>query len=161
MTAARNASPLRVGLNIAKCSLVFSGRHAVVKGQMTPDTHPTTIPSAIVAAEAELAPGERLVWVERPGSGTMALRAFPETLYGYPYTALFLYFLSLFHWHVMSLGALAFCLIVVSVNLLAGLCFIFSPVFNAVEARKTVYAITDRRLFIISIFPRRRVDSYA
>jgi hypothetical protein len=61
----------------------------------------------------------------------------------------------------MSLGALAFITFVVLLFLLVGLVLILWPLLAACDARRTIYAITDQRLFIISKFPRRHVDSYA
>jgi hypothetical protein len=129
---------------------------------MAPNTQNSTkSASAITTAEAELQPDERLIWAERAGPGTMALRVLPVSLFGLPFTAFSLFMLfKLLHSDLSKLGlsTLAPICIVVPITLIVGLAIMSAPVFEALKARKTIYAITDRRLLIISDFPQRRVD---
>jgi len=122
---------------------------------------PTSGASLFAAVEAELRLGEQLVWADRPGSARMARYAIRDPLIGIPFTGFVLFFFSRINWHGMGLGSLAFVGFVALWMLFGGLIFVLSPLISAWSARKTIYAITDRRLLIIHKFPLERTHSYA
>jgi hypothetical protein len=131
---------------------------------MAPNTQNSTkSASAITTAEAELQPDERLIWAEHAGPGTIALRAIPGALIAIPMLAMPFFVIREVqtHWAVQKLGGLIFGGFIISLIFLVGLTVLLSPLSAARKARKTVYAITDQRLLIISNFPQKRVDSYA
>jgi hypothetical protein len=116
------------------------------------------------AARLEMRSGEKLLWAGRPGALALARVETPKALIGIPFLAF-----SLF-WIFMAGAGSGFSgepgpvryfplfgLIFVAV----GLAMVLAPVWGAIKARWTVYAISDRRLVILSSFPVRRVQSFA
>jgi hypothetical protein len=121
--------------------------------------------------DAELAPGERLVWVGQPLPGLYRLRSIPLLIVG----VFFLGFTVL--WFGMSLGMGAFAVgagegmgglfacfsLFGLIPAVVGVLLVTSPLWMASVARKTVYALTDKRAIIWepSLFSAVQVRSYA
>ena len=109
----------------------------------------------------QLSPGEMVVWAERAGAPRIALRYLPTFLFGLPFLA-FALFWTFTAWGAVSAGeGMAsffplFGLIFVAVGML----MVLSPIWGFAVGLSTVYAITNRRLLIITRFPTRRVTSY-
>jgi len=130
---------------------------------MAPNTQNSTkSASAITTAEAELQPGERLIWADRAGASAVALQAVvpeaPGGIYLLIVPAIAIWQVVV-HWP-LRLGPLIFCSLFILLFLSLGLFFLSAPLRAAAQARRTIYAITDQRVFIISDVRRRSVTSY-
>jgi hypothetical protein len=123
-----------------------------------------TDPSLHSVVRRELRPDEKLQWAERPGGGALARTESVKAVVGIPFLAFALF------WTYMAGGKAwldgeaspsglfpLFGLIFVVV----GLGLVLSPLWAWFRARWIAYAISDRRLIIISTFPVHRVWSYA
>ena len=112
----------------------------------------------------ELRPDEKLLWAHRPAGAALARTELVKAVVGIPFLAFALF------WTYMaggkawlsgepSLSGLfpLFGLIFVAV----GLGMVLSPLWAWFRARWIAYAISNRRLIIISSFPVHRVRSYA
>jgi hypothetical protein len=113
-------------------------------------------------ADAELRLGERLIWAERAGSLAMARRTLGLAIFGIPFTAFSLFWtyeaIKQEQAKAHNSAAVTFW---GSMFVLVGLGLLLQPIIAAARARRTVYAITDRRLVIITPSLRSvRVDSY-
>jgi hypothetical protein len=92
-------------------------------------------------AQSELKAGENLLWVGQPDPLRYALQGtLPTTLFGFVFTAgpLFLAFIN----GSFPVGLMIFLLI--------GLVIMSVPLWAYRDARQTVYAVTDKRLLIIT-----------
>jgi hypothetical protein len=113
-------------------------------------------------AEAELEPGEKLVWFDQPRPGALARRSLPMAFVGIPFTAFAVFWL----WGVTQVTGKANNAIAVFFPLWGlmfvaiGLCILCAPLWSAFKARSMAYAVTDRRVMIIERFPFRRTASY-
>lgn len=112
------------------------------------------VPNSLALARAEMTEGETLLWADTPASSGARRRVLPLSMLGW-----LLLFLALI-WMLKAAGA-SFALLGL------GLPFIFCALVLALLpwwwprlTRHTVYALSDRRLLIIQIWPRRRVTSY-
>ncbi|CAN0413846.1 unnamed protein product [Ectocarpus sp. 13 AM-2016] len=108
-------------------------------------------------ARQALEPGETLVWADRPSPEAFARTKVPQVIRG----VLGLAVIAGLHWygyvpdwriggqHALLFGFLiaasAYCLVL-----------IFSPNIAKISARSMVYAVTDRRIMILSLWPFRR-----
>jgi hypothetical protein len=115
-------------------------------------------------ATSQLDGGERLLWSGSPDPGTVAMGALPISLFGIPFGG-FACFWVWGAWHQVSRSASApgpwilfplFGLPFVMV----GLGLISMPFWVWLGAKRTVYAITERRAIIISGFGARGVSSF-
>jgi hypothetical protein len=113
-------------------------------------------------ADAELRLGERLIWAERAGSLAMARRALVLAIFGIPFTAFSVFWTyDAIKQEQAKAHNLAAVTIWGSMFVLVGLGLLLQPIIAAARARRTVYAVTDRRLVIITPSLRSaRVDSY-
>ena len=121
-------------------------------------------------AEAAMSPGERLYWVGRPNPMRLARRNLTRPLFGLFWTAM-VYFMFT---QVRSFGSgfrspfsssfsnfATIFQLMLGVFFLIGLGMIFSPLWNYLKARFTVYALTDERALIINRLPTQNVRSYS
>jgi hypothetical protein len=114
------------------------------------------------ALRAVMAPGERLQWSGRPGPAALPgwqLDAKPLVV-GLPSLATALFLL----WSILSSP---FTGIFDLICLAAGLFFLCTALWQlsaslraALAVRRTLYAVTDRRLLILTSFPRRRLRAF-
>jgi hypothetical protein len=121
----------------------------------------TTETDPLAAARASLDPGETLVWAERPHPAVLARSKLPQVIrgvLGFAVIAAFLWFSFLPNWPE-GFRALLF-----AVFILAGLGYSLwlaaAPMVARRAAGRTVYAVTDRRLFIRQDWPFRRLQSF-
>jgi hypothetical protein len=91
-------------------------------------------------AQSELKTGENLLWVGQPDPKHLALQGLPLALFGLAFTAASL---------VFGFIGPGFYLPVI-IFLLTGLVMMSSPWWMYREGSKTVYAVTDKRLLIIT-----------
>jgi hypothetical protein len=109
---------------------------------------------------SELAPGERLLWVGQPRPGRFARSAIPIALFGIPFTAFALFWIAMASGMLVGgfrggnngpggFGALFACFPLFGVPfLLVGLGMLTSPYWLRRLARRTCYALTDRRAIL-------------
>jgi hypothetical protein len=121
--------------------------------QELPVTEPE--PDALSVAAKETAPGERLLWADRPGAARARRRVLPMLLFG----LLFAGFALL--WTIRASEAGGGAMALVGLPLVAvGIALAGAPWWRPRRARATVYAITDQRLMIIEGWPRSKVRSF-
>ena len=108
----------------------------------------------LAVARAELAPGERLVWADRPDPERARRRAWPRLLFGLAFAAFGLFWTS----RAMAAGGLLWLLGLPFVALGGGIAL--APWWKPRQARATVYAVTDQRILIMQGWPQRRVRSF-
>jgi hypothetical protein len=118
---------------------------------------------ALGIAGKELAPGEKLVWADRPRPGALARRASAGFLFAIPFTAFAVAWVAgaytaTQHAHPIGPDSVfpLFGLIFVG----AGVFMLLSPLRAMAKARSTIYAITNERLLIIEGGRTRRVTSF-
>ena len=151
---ANTISPSRSGILPAPG---VRGRHTMVRIE-TQDRELSTLS----AAEKELAPGEKLIWADRPRALALARREGPAFLMGIPFTAFALF------WTWGASGAVGHApdafgvffplwrLIFIAI----GLWILSTPLRAAMKAPSTIYAITSDRLLIIEGARSHRVTSF-
>jgi len=113
-------------------------------------------------ARLSLEPGETLVWAERPHPGILARSKLPQVIrgvLGFAVICAFLWFSFLPNWPE-GLRAVIFGAFVLG-GLGYSLWLIAAPVVARAAAARSVYAVTDRRLFIRQDWPFRRLRSFA
>jgi len=117
---------------------------------------------------AEINREEKLVWVDAPISLLKhAQTAVPTALFGIPFFG----FAVFWTWQATAilrkaphdnLDGLAYFFPLFGVPfLLVGLSMLLSPAWKALKGRKTLYAITDKRLIIREAFPKISVKSWS
>jgi hypothetical protein len=114
------------------------------------------------AARALLAPGEQLVWADRPGADALARAKLPQVIRGVLGLAVIAGFLWLGfipHWPGGAGGLLLAVLLVAAV--LYALWLLAAPLVARRAVPHTVYAVTDRRVIICETWPFRRLASFA
>jgi Bacterial PH domain len=119
--------------------------------------------ATIAGAQAELTPGEKLTWADRPRLSAIARRELPRGLMGIPFTAFAVF------WTFAASGGLSknqahapdFFMLWGFMFIGIGLFILCSPLWSIWKARSTIYAITGERLMIIEGWNTRRVTSYA
>src|SRR5688500_4637586 len=116
-------------------------------------------PDVASRMQAELEPGEKLVWLGQPLPRLMARRAWLITLFGIPFTAFAAF------WIVMAGGAAVFtrdiapgggpfrffgvCFPLFGLPfLVVGVGMLFAPLWARRTAARTAYALTDRRAIV-------------
>jgi hypothetical protein len=114
------------------------------------------------AIQRELEPQETVVWTGQPNPGRMAKQALPALIFAIPWLGI----TSAVSWgflgHANSspgfpmIGFLLF----ISIFWLIGLGLVFSPLFALNSAKRIVYAITDKRVLILTVSKVRKLDSY-
>jgi hypothetical protein len=104
------------------------------------------LPSGLVATVgAEFEPGEKLAWVGQPIPRLYARRSLPAVLFGIPWTIF-----SLFMCFQMGDGnrSLEWLIPTLAMGIpfvLIGCIMVFSPFWMMRRAKRTAYAVTDRR----------------
>ena len=109
--------------------------------------------------EAELQPGEQLLWLGGPNPMRMALSSAGAALFGVPWTAFWLWAL-LGHFTSVSWAWWPAALFY-GIPLWIGYLSAPAPYWSWRAARRTAYAVTDRRVLIVRRGKARTVDSYA
>jgi len=112
--------------------------------------------------DAELARDETLRWTAQPKCGRFARQALPIFLFGIPWTAFAVFWIcsaadfqvpdSSEGWHLFPLLGLPFVLI--------GLGMLSSPLWMIRKARRTAYAITNKRAIIFESGWGSRIRSF-
>ena len=98
----------------------------------------------------QIEPGERLLWTGTPAPAAAAIGALPASLFGIPFTA----FAGFWIWGAAEATSGAgrpgaFFPLFGLPFLLIGLGMLAAPLWAALRARGTVYAVTERRTLII------------
>jgi hypothetical protein len=121
---------------------------------MTPadDFLPTELASLV---DAELAKGERIVWIGRPIAWRFALPSVPILLFGIPFTAFALFWIGAAR-GFPGAGVPVFALFGIPF-VVVGLCMLLSPFWMLYRAGRTAYVVTDRRALVIEHGPFGRV----
>lgn len=102
----------------------------------------------------DLEPGERLLWTGQPDAKRMARQILPILVFGVPWTLIAIGF-----GHPWSLDRL-FDNLFSGVFVLVGLLICSSPLAIYRTAQQTYYAITDRRVLILTEGKRRKLELY-
>ena len=113
--------------------------------------------------EAELNPGERLMWSQQPRPLPLVLKTWPLFFFGIPFFSLPVFVIGNLvfpQWHKTEWPMLLFLLSILGLFAVTGLGLILSPLLAWWKAKRTIYAITDQRCFIISAPWRREIHSY-
>jgi hypothetical protein len=101
--------------------------------------------------DAEMASGERVVWISRPNPGRFARNGLGIALFGIPWTAFALFWIngaSGFKWPELSNGFGVFPLFGIPFVLI-GLGMISSPIWMLRRAMRIAYVVTDKRLIVV------------
>lgn len=123
-------------------------------------------PALAMSLQPELDPKERLRWARQPLPGRFAFsRSIAMVLMG----LFFVVFSNLWMGIAATFGAAAggtfgqvgqlFWMFGLPF-LIIGLCLVLSPIYRFIKARRMIYAVTDRRVIILSQFPSRTVQSF-
>lgn len=132
----------------------------LVAARTGPPLAPGSLPSFSVdpgqrqQIEPELDAGERLLWTGQPDANRVARQAMPILLFGIPWTVGALYF-----GHPWTEDHLPFALFS-GLFVIAGLSMCCTPLVSYRDARRSTYAITDRRVLIVTAGRERKVASY-
>ena len=116
----------------------------------------------LAVARTALAPGEQLVWADRPDPRALARSRLPQFirgLLGLAVIAGFLWLSFVPNWPGGLRGVLF--LLFVAVVTAYSLWLLAAPAVARRAAAQTVYAVTDRRLMTLESWPRRRLRSFA
>ncbi len=107
-------------------------------------------------ANDQLQRGETLVWAERPGP---AARVRAKIMIGF-FGVFFFSFSIFWESQAMASGEPFFALFGIPF-IVVGAGLVLTPMWAYVEAKRWLYyAITDRRLLIIRLFPFRKVETF-
>ncbi|MEQ8356533.1 MAG: hypothetical protein RH942_13405 [Kiloniellaceae bacterium] len=112
-------------------------------------------------ARESLEAGEHLVWAERPDPGLLARSKVPQVIrgvLGVSVISAFLWLSLLPNWPGGGKGMVF--VFFITAGLIYCLWLIATPVVAKTAAGRTVYAATDRRLFIRQDWPFRRMQSF-
>lgn len=113
-------------------------------------------------AEAALSGGERLYWVGSPNPMNAARRNLSRPLFGLFWTAMVYFMYTKFALSKSFAGDFSIIFkLILAAFFLVGIGMILSPAWNYINARYTVYAITDERAMIIRRLPKQTVLSYS
>jgi hypothetical protein len=118
--------------------------------------------SALAIATGELRRGERLTWADYPGPMALVRRDARMSWIGIPFTAFAIFWTWSASHDVAHAGSIIELLFPLwgLMFVAIGLSILLRPVWSALKARSTVYAITDQRALIISGSRSRRVESF-
>ncbi len=110
--------------------------------------------------ENELDAGESVQWCAQPKPLRLAICSLPLTLFSLPFLAVPIVILvSVFKGGGMPLFMKLIACAFLSVFLLVGGCMMFSPLWVLRMARRTVYAVTDKRAIVFQGGMRMRIES--
>lgn len=108
--------------------------------------------------EAELGLHEKLLWSSRPGAGAFAMAHMRGVLYGMPLIMLAL----LWQGVILKLYAVPYIGVFTWVFTALGVALTAVPLVALLRGRIYVfYALTSKRLMILSLFPKHEVKSFA
>jgi hypothetical protein len=103
-------------------------------------------------ARSELRRGERLTWLGQPRPAHYARQALPAVIFGALWTAFCLFFMTLLilapFSNMQSTGNPMIGWFIIGVFLLIGLAILSSPYWQWRKAKRTCYALTDRRAIL-------------
>jgi hypothetical protein len=117
---------------------------------------------------SELQPGESLQWTGTADAGRAAVSALPAMIFGIPFAGFALFWITMaYHGtHAISrsssnssAGVFSFFPLFGLPFLLIGLGIVSTPLFAYFKAIKTAYAITDKRILVITDGRTRTVKS--
>lgn len=120
---------------------------------MTATTEGAAAPDPLATARAEMAPGETLIWADRPLPRVSLV--WPMVLFG-----MLVFGFALF-WTAQAWQAGGAIAIFGLPFLGIGAVLLAAPWWRPKRARHTVYAISDQRLLIMRGWPARVVQSFA
>jgi Bacterial PH domain len=118
--------------------------------------------------QSELQPGESLQWTGTADPARAALSALPASLFGLPFAGFALFWMTAAYRgsHAMSKastnpigGVFSFFPLFGLPFLLIGLGIVFAPLLTYFKAQKTAYAVTDKRVLVITGGRTRTVRS--
>lgn len=115
-------------------------------------------------AQAQLEPGERLLWYGKPDPKRSLLGSLAIMLFGIPWTAFAVFWTgaaSGLIWGDGRPGWLSLFGLFGVPFILVGLGMLTSPYWLYRKAQRTVYALTDRRAMIITGTRTRKIQSFA
>ena len=115
-------------------------------------------PDLEARVQAELAPGEKLIWVGQPLASRFLVWSIPIVLMGLFVTGFAIFWISM----AVSMGAPFFFPIFGLIFVVVGAGLVTSPFWMMRRARNTCYALTDRRAIVWEAgwFGTVRVFSY-
>jgi len=115
--------------------------------------------------QAELNDKETLLWTGQPKPGRMAVKALPITLFAIPFTAFAVFWMfgaSGFKFPPdFSKGGFSFFPLFGLPVLFIGLSMLCSPLWKMRAAKRTIYALTDRRAIIFSRGWKTNIRSFS
>lgn len=100
----------------------------------------------------ELKPGERIVWAGQPNPNRMMLIGLGTWLFFIPWTAFAVFWVAMaggFTWFSGTNGVFKFFPLFGIPFVLFGIGGLLSPLWKRIEAARTVYVVTNQRLFKI------------
>jgi hypothetical protein len=115
-------------------------------------------------AQAQLEPGERLLWYGKPDPKRQLVGAFAIMLFGIPWTAFAVFWTAAASgliWGEERIGWLSLFGLFGVPFVLVGLGMLTSPYWMYRQAQGTVYMLTNRRAAIISGLRSRKIQSFA
>lgn len=108
--------------------------------------------------EAELSKDEKLLWSHQPGAGAYALAHLRAAMMGMPFIMLAL----LWNGMVIKSMTLPYVGVITWLFALLGVVYLSVPMVAFLRAKVFVfYALTTKRLMIVSLFPKHQVQSFA
>lgn len=124
---------------------------------------------AQMRAQSELESGESLVWSGTADPRRAAMSAIPAALFGIPFAGFALFWMSQAfratnamagHSHNSFVSGFKVFPLFGIPFLLVGLAIVFAPLWAYITGAKTVYAVTNRRVMLISGSKNRAVKSF-
>lgn len=118
--------------------------------------------------QSELQPGESLQWTGTADPRRAALAALPASMFGIPFAGFALFWITAAYrgTHAISKsstnpmgGVFSFFPLFGLPFLLIGLGIVFAPLWAYLKAQKTAYAITDKRVLVITNGRTRTIKS--
>ncbi len=114
--------------------------------------------------ERELDRGERALWMGQPSPGRMAKRNLPILIFAIPWTAFAIFWMAGaagFKIPDFSKGGMENLFSLFGIPfVLIGLGMFLSPLWAMKKAKKTIYAITDKRAIIMKLGRRMAIQSF-
>lgn len=123
---------------------------------------------AQLRAQSELQSGESIFWAGAANPGRAALGALPVALFGIPFAGFALFWMSMAFrgtqaisksGHSSFTSGFAIFPLFGLPFLLVGLAMVFVPLWAFLTGKKTIYAVTNRRVMVISGVKSRAVKS--
>ena len=112
----------------------------------------------------QLDPGEGVLWTGAPDPGRLAISSIPAMVFGVPFTGFAIFWISMAYSTTAGAsrpaGPLALFPLFGLPFLLVGLGMLTAPLWAYLAAGRTVYAVTNRRVLILSRLLSTSVKSY-